>query len=541
MKTLTTILCFMMVISCTKPEMTKEISVIPVPDSITYGKGTFILSAKTVIVAEGDAVPVATYLQGFLKNATGIEIPVVTEHKKNAIVLSIQESLPGLDNKEGYTLKSTSKSVVIKASAKEGLFYGVQTLRQLFPPEIESPSVKSDISWSVPAVEISDQPQFPWRGMMLDCVRHFFPVSHVKNVLDQLSARKMNHFHWHLVDDQGWRIEIKKYPELTTTSAWRVDHEDLHWNERPAQKPGEEATYGGFYTQDEIREVVEYAAKLNIEVVPEIEMPAHVSCVFAAYPQLSCSGKKMTVLSGGVWPVTEIYCAGNEEVFTFLENVLTEVADLFPSKYIHIGGDEATKTNWEKCPKCQSRIKTERLKDELELQSYFIKRIEKFLASKDKNLLGWDEILEGGLAPRATVMSWRGFEGGIEAARSGHDVVMSPTQFCYFDYYQGPQESEPLAIGGFLPLSKVYQFIPVPDSLTADEAKHILGGQANLWTEYIPTPEHSFYMMFPRLDAMAEVLWSKPENKNYEDFVRRLDKQFARFDNAGINYSKNIY
>jgi len=542
MKSITTILCFLLLVSCTKPEVAREVSVIPLPDSISLGEGTFILSAKTVIVAEGKAVAVAEYLRDFLKKATGLEVPVTDKRKKNAIILSLEDGLSGSKNsKEGYTLSSTSKNIVIKARAAEGLFYGVQTLRQLLPPEIESPTVKSDVVWSVPAVTISDQPQFAWRGMMLDCSRHFFPVSHIKNVLDQLAARKMNHFHWHLVDDQGWRIEIKKYPLLTTTSAWRVDHEDQHWNERPAQKPGEEATYGGFYTQDEIREVVAYASMLNIEVVPEIEMPAHVSCVFAAYPQFSCSGKKMTVLPGGVWPVTEIYCAGNDEVFAFLEDVLTEVIELFPSKYIHIGGDEATKTNWESCPKCQSRIKTEGLKNEEELQSYFIKRIEKFLSSKDRNLLGWDEILEGGLAPRATVMSWRGFAGGIEAARTGHDVVMSPTDFCYFDYYQGPKESEPLAIGGYLPISKVYRFNPIPDSLTMEESKHILGGQANLWTEYIPTPEHSFYMMFPRLDAMAEVLWTNPEKKNYEDFVHRLDRQFERYSNSGINHSKNIY
>jgi len=532
----------MMLLSCSKPEMTKEISVIPLPDSVIFGQGTFSLNDKTTIVANGSAVSAAEYLKDFLKKSTGMDIPVVAKGRKNAIILSIDEKLPGLEGtEEGYWLKSTPKSIEISAAAEAGLFYGVQTLRQLFPPEIESTSVKSDLAWTVPAVEIKDQPVFPWRGMMLDCSRHFFPVSHIKNVLDQLAARKLNHFHWHLVDDQGWRIEIKKYPELTNTSAWRVDREDLHWNERPAQKPGEEATYGGFYTQDEIRDVVNYAAELHIEIVPEIEMPAHVSCVFASYPQLSCIGKKMTVLPGGVWPVTEIYCAGNEEVFTFLEDVLLEVIDLFPSKYIHVGGDEATKVNWEKCPKCQARIKNEGLKDEQELQSYFIKRIEAFLGSKDRSLIGWDEILEGGLAPRATVMSWRGFEGGIEASRSGHDVVMSPTSFCYFDYYQGPKESEPLAIGGFLPVSKVYQFSPVPDSLTAEEAKHILGGQANLWTEYIPTPEHCFYMMFPRLEAMAEVLWTSPENKNYEDFLRRLGPQFVRYENAGINFSGNIY
>ncbi len=542
MKTLTMIMCFMLLVSCSKPLINTEISVIPVPDTIIYGKGNFILNEKTVIVASGEAVKTAEYLSGFIRKSTGLDIKISEKGKKNAIILTLDENLPSMENvKEGYLLTVGTKTVTISASSPEGLFYGVQTLRQLLPVEIESSIVVSNVQWTIPVVEIKDQPQFGWRGIMLDCSRHFFPVSHIKNVLDQIAALKINRFHWHLVDDQGWRIEIKKYPELTSTSAWRVDREHLHWNERPPQKPGEEATYGGFYTQDEIRDVVNYAAKLNIEVIPEIEMPAHVSCVFAAYPQYSCSGKKMTVLPGGVWPVTEIYCAGNEEVFTFLEGVLSEVIELFPSKYIHIGGDEATKTNWEKCPKCQSRIKTEGLKDELELQSYFVKRIEKFLSSKDRNLMGWDEILEGGLAPRATVMSWRGFEGGIAAAKSGHDVVMSPTEFCYFDYYQGPKETEPLAIGGYLPVSKVYQFNPVPESLTSEEAKHILGGQANLWAEYIPTPEHSFYMIFPRFNAMAEVLWARPENKNYDDFLRRMESQFKRMDNAGINHSKTIY
>jgi hexosaminidase len=542
MKTIASLFGLLALLSCSKPAVVKDVSLIPQPQSVIIGSGAFSLNEKTVIVAQGEAIPSAEFLKGFLKRGTGMDLTIVSKRKKNAIILTLDQS--GMDtetSKEGYLLKSTGKNVVISSTTSAGLFYGVQTLRQLFPAEIESPAIKEGVEWSIPVVEIKDQPRFPWRGVMLDCVRHFFPVSHIKNILDQLAARKMNHFHWHLVDDQGWRIEIKKYPELTTTSAWRVDRENMHWNERPGQKPGEQATYGGFYTQDEIRDIVAYAAKLNIVVVPEIEMPAHVSCVFAAYPEFSCSGKKEPVPPGSVWPVTNIYCAGNDGTFDFLEDVLTEVIDLFPYKYIHVGGDEATKTNWVKCPKCQARIKKEGLKDENELQSYFITRIEKFLNSKGRDLIGWDEILEGGLAPEATVMSWRGFEGGIEASKAGHDVIMSPTEFCYFDYYQGPKESEPLAIGGFLPVSKVYKFEPVPDTLNAEERKHILGGQANLWAEYIPTPEHAEYMLFPRLEAMAEVLWTLPANKNYDDFQKRLVRQFERYDNSGINYSKNVY
>jgi hexosaminidase len=537
MRTFVLLLIVASVVSCSKP-VVKDVAVIPQPAGIVNGTGAFSLNENTVIVAKGDALPVAEFLRGFLKKRTGLDLSIVPEGTKNAIVLSLEGAHT---NGEGYHLKSSSKSVVITASSPAGLFYGVQTLRQLFPPEIESAVVKPEVEWNIPVVEINDQPRFPWRGMMLDCSRHFFDVSYIKSLLDQLAAHKINRFHWHLVDDQGWRIEIKKYPELTTTSAWRVDRENLHWNSRPPQKPDEKATYGGFYTQDEIREIVSYAAKLHIEIIPEIEMPAHVSCVFAAYPEYSCNGKKMAVLPGGVWPITDIYCAGNDKTFEFINDVLTEVIALFPSKYVHIGGDEATKTEWEKCPKCQVRMKKEGLKNEHELQSYFIKRVEKFLNDNGRTLIGWDEILEGGLAPQATVMSWRGFKGGIEAAKSGHDVIMTPTDFCYFDYYQGPKDLEPLAIGGNLTISKVYNFNPVPEELAVDEVKHILGGQANLWTEYVPTPDHSDYMTFPRLDAMAEVLWTAPENKNFADFQRRLNRQFERYENAGINYAKSSF
>lgn len=538
MKTFNYLLCLILLASCTKPTGTAELSIIPMPESVVTFPGEFVLKQNTRIVATGEAAGTAGYLRTLILKSTGYDLEVTGAGKGNAIILKLDTLV---QNPEGYILKSGKKAVTITASTPAGLFYGIQTLRQMFPAGFESDTVIPEMKWSVPAAEIHDQPRFAWRGMMLDCVRHFFPVSHVKHIIDQLAARKMNHFHWHLVDDQGWRVEIKQYPELTTTSAWRVDREHLHWNERPAQEPGETATYGGFYTQEEIRDIVAYAASQHIEVIPEIEMPAHVTCVFASYPQFSCSGEKVTVPPGSVWPITNIYCAGNDGTFEFLENVLSEVITLFPSGYIHVGGDEATKTNWKKCKKCQARIKEEGLKDENELQSYFIKRIEKYLNSQGRNLIGWDEILEGGLAPEATVMSWRGFQGGIEAARSGHDVVMSPTDYCYFDYYQGPKESEPLAIGGFLPVSKVYRFNLIPSELTADEAKHILGGQANLWTEYIPTPEHSEYMLFPRLEAMTEALWTKEENKNYEDFLTRLQKQFERYESAGIHYSRNIY
>ncbi|MFC2102713.1 family 20 glycosylhydrolase [Bacteroidota bacterium] len=449
-----------------------------------------------------------------------------------------RENLPT----EGYRLNISPSTIFLTGNSGAGLFYGMQTLLQLLPPEVCKISKPEEgKSWEIPCVDIKDEPRFPYRGMHLDVSRHFFPKEFIFRYIDLLAMYKMNIFHWHLTDDNGWRIEIQKYPKLTEVSAWRVDREDLPWRDRPAQEAGEKATYGGFYTQDDIREIVQYAAQQYITIIPEIEMPAHSLEVLAAYPHLSCTGGPFTVPPGSYWPNDDIFCAGNDSVFTFLEDVLTEVMALFPSEYIHVGGDEATKTQWEACPKCQKRMQDEGLKDEKELQSYFIKRMEKFINDKGKKLIGWDEILEGGLAPEATVMSWRGVEGGIAAARQGHDVIMTPTSHCYFDYYQADPEFEPVAIGGFTTLKKVYSFEPIPEELTAEEGKHILGAQGNVWTEYIPTPEHAEYMAVPRMIAIAEIGWSPAKMRNWDDFRQRLENQYKRLGYMGVNYSKGSF
>lgn len=376
---------------------------------------------------------------------------------------------------------------------------------------------------------------------MLDVSRHFYGKDYIKKIIDGLAMHKMNVLHLHLVDDQGWRIEIKKYPKLTEVGGWRVDQEQLAWNGREKVTANEKGTYGGFLSQEDLKEIVQYAAQNNVEVIPEIEMPAHVSSAIASYSFLSCNETPIGVPSGGVWPITDIYCAGKESTFEFLEDVLIEVMDIFPSQYIHIGGDEATKTNWKNCEHCLRRMEAEGLHDMDELQSYFVKRMEKFINANGKKLIGWDEILEGGLAPDATVMSWRGVKGGFEASAQGHDVVMTPGTHCYFDHYQGPQNQEPLAIGGYTPLSKVYQFDPVVDTMTSEQAAHVLGGQANLWSEYITSEEHSEYMIFPRLAALSEAVWSPKELRDWNDFSARLPALFKRYDYRDINYAKSAY
>ncbi len=528
--------------SCTKELPSGEISLLPRPLVMMQYKGMYDLDQNVRIHYTDDPhlAEIAGMLAGIISGPAGYS-PATDNNTRSSkgIVLELVSDT-GI-GKEAYKLRVTRKKIYICSSAPAGIFYGIQTLRQLFPPEFESGGSAGNIKMQVPCVYIEDRPEFEWRGMHLDVSRHFFPVEFVKKYIDLIAMHKMNVFHWHLVDDQGWRIEIRKYPKLTGVGAWRADRENQPWNDRDPQKPGEVATYGGYYTQEQIREIVKYAEERYVTIVPEIEMPAHISSALAAYPEYSCTGGPFTVPTGGLWPVSDIYCAGKDETFDFLEDILSEVIGLFPSGYIHIGGDEADKTEWKKCPDCQARIKNEGLEDEAALQSYFIKRIEKFISSKGRKLIGWDEILEGGLAPGAAVMSWRGMTGGVEAARSGHYVVMSPVSHCYFDYYQGDPATEPKAIGGLITLEEVYSFNPVPDELTEDEAGYILGAQANLWTEYISTAEHAEYMVLPRMTALAEVLWLPQDELDWTDFSRRIKSFFRRLDIMGLNYSKSAF
>jgi hexosaminidase len=514
-------------------------AIIPAPVSIKESSGdfTFNKSSKIILSVINDENKLAAdFLARLIKNPTGLIIPVVHGEKaiKGSIFLDIDTSVA---NMEGYTLSITPKNITVKASTAAGLFYAVQTIRQLLPPDVEKDSTINISELKVPSCEITDEPRYAYRGMHLDVVRHFFPVEYIKRYIDMLALHKMNTFHWHLTDDQGWRIEIKKYPGLTGTGAYR--------KETLVGRPDRNAVYdgkpyGGFYSQAEIRDVVNYARSRFVTIIPEIEMPGHALAALAAYPELGCTKGPFEV--GKTWGVFEdVFCAGKETTFSFLENVLTEVADLFPGNYIHVGGDECPKTRWEKCPLCQQRMKKEGLKDEKELQSYFIKRIEKFVTSKGKRLIGWDEILEGGLAPEATVMSWRGVAGGIDAARQGHDVIMSPNSYVYLDYYQAEPAGQPLSIGGYLPLEKVYSFDPQFPELSEGENSHILGLQGNLWTEYIATPQHMEYMAFPRAIAISETGWTAASKKDFEDFLARLQVQRLRYDRMGINYFKGEY
>ncbi len=516
-----------------------EVNIIPLPREMKLNQGSFRITEETIFVIENeDQKEIVELLNSRFQKAAGLEMKVTEDSpEKNSIRLKTDPDLKA----EAYRLEVDDENILISASSASGYIYGLETLRQLLPKEIESQEKVKNVVWEVPQIQIYDEPRFEWRGLMLDVSRHFFEKDYVLKVIDRLAFLKMNTLHLHLVDDQGWRIEIKKYPKLTEVGGFRVDQENLPWNSRPTPEKGQEATYGGFYTQEEIKEIVAYAQQRGINVVPEIEMPAQVMSAIAAYPELSCGGNEIMVPSGGVWPITTIYCPGKESTFQFLENVMLEVMELFPSKYIHVGGDEATKTNWETCPDCQKKIAEEGLSGVEELQSYFIKRMEKFLSSHGRILIGWDEILEGGLAPGATVMSWRGIQGGWEASKVGHDVVMSPGSHAYFDHYQGNPDSEPLAFGGYTPLKKVYEFSPVVDSMSVKQKEHVLGGQANLWSEYIPTDSHSEYMMFPRLIAMSEVLWTPEEKLDWEDFSERLPKLLPRLDIMDINYAKSAF
>ncbi len=502
--------------------------------------GTFVVTNKTTIVVEnGGAEPirVANMLAERFKLAGGLSLKVNETKKyspgKNVILFTLREADSSIGI-EGYQLSVSSDQVIIKASGAAGLFYGMQTIFQLLPAEIHGNSPATNFAWRIPGVEIIDKPRFTWRGMHLDVARHFMSVEFVKKYIDNLAMHKLNVFHWHLTDDQGWRLEIKKYPKLTEVGAWRKETLIGHFQDKP--HTFDKQRYGGFYTQQEAREIVAYAKDRFITVVPEIEVPGHAKAAIASYPQLGVMGQPVEVATS--WGILPDIFNVEESTFSFLEDVLTEVMEIFPSEYIHIGGDEAIKDQWKASDKIQKRIKELGLKDEHELQSYFIKRIEKFVNSKGRKIIGWDEILEGGLAPNATVMSWQGIEGGIAAAQANHDVIMTPFQSLYFWWYQGDKKTEPLAAGGFISLEKAYRYEPIPSVLTPEQSKHILGAQGCAWSEYMEDEAKVEYMVFPRISALAEIVWTPKEIKGWDDFKLRMAKQFKRYDQRGINYAK---
>lgn len=520
---------------------------IPQPVAVQRGSGNFTLARNAVVAYNKPAAaPVAEMLVRKLSAPTGYAVRAQSG-KAGTVQLALNDAPNAQLGREGYTLSAGPKGVVVTANDPAGLFYGAQTLLQLFPKEIEEKTAAPSVAWTVPAVQITDYPRFGWRGVMLDVSRHFFGKDDVKRYIDQLARYKYNMFHWHLTDDNGWRIEIKALPKLTEVGAWRVARAG-HFGDRADPKPGEPTPYGGFYTHDDIREVVRYAAERNVTIVPEIDVPGHSLAALAAYPELSCTKQQAYVNPGT--PFSEWYGNGtfkmlventlnpsDEKVYEFLDKVFTEVAALFPNPYIHVGGDECYKGYWAQDPGCQALMKKLGIRHVEDLQGYFMNRVEKIVNAKGKKMLGWDEILEGGASPTATVMSWRGVKGGIEAAQDGHDVVMTPTTFAYIDYNQGDPTVDP-PIYASLRTRKSYSFEPVPDGV---DAKRILGGQGNLWTEQIPTLRYAEYMTYPRAWALSEVYWSPKEAKNWEAFVPRMEAHFQRSDAADVNYSKAVY
>ena len=530
LNTLILFFAFVTVGCVSEPYKTDRIAIIPMPSEIsTPSDEVFYLDSKTPLVYDARLKNTIAIFQEQLEGIFNVDRWDHNTPSEKSITFKINTKIK---NEEAYELIVTPEEIHIQAKTERGIFYGIQSLLQLIPIDIQDHKVAA-----IPCLVIKDQPEFKYRGMHLDVGRHLYSVDFIKKYIDMMARLKMNTFHWHLTEDQGWRIEIKKYPKLQEIAAFRETTLVGHYNDVPHQFDGKR--YGGYYTQEQIKEIVAYAEARQVTIIPEIEMPGHSQAAIAAYPALGCTGNKVKVATK--WGVfEEIYCP-KESTFKFLEDVIDEVVELFPGNYIHIGGDEAPKTRWKNCPHCQKLIKEKGLKDEDELQRYFIERMEKYLNSKGKQLIGWDEILEGGLTPNATVMSWRGTKGAIEAAKAGHYTIMTPTSHCYFDYYQSDNEKEPLAIGGFLPLEKVYGFHPIPKELTEKESRYVLGAQGNVWTEYMPNEKDVEYMAFPRMIALSEVVWSKAENKDYADFINRLELYHKRLDAWNVNYANHLY
>ncbi len=539
------ILCLIALSFCSIAQ--NKYAIIPKPAQLVPALGSFIINAETKILipkSNPNLRPLAEMLAERLLITSGMtldieEFNVTGFAPANTKAIIFMPLNPKSGSKtlgeEDYTLKVESNNVTLSASTPKGEFYALQSLLQLLPTEIYSSSLTNGTKWAIPNCSIYDRPAFGYRGLMLDVSRHFFPVSFVKKYIDLLALHKMNTLHWHLTDDQGWRIEIKKYPKLTEIGSKRKESMAGHFSDQRFDGTPHE----GFYTQEQISEVVRYAQKKFVTVIPEIEMPGHAMAALAAYHELGCGKNSYEV--GTKWGVYDDVFCPTEQTFTFLENVLTEVIALFPSTFIHIGGDECPKISWKNSAFCQDLMKKVGLKDEHELQSYFIKRIDKFLTARGKKMIGWDEILEGGISPNATIMSWRGIEGGVAAVKQNHDAIMTPGTHCYLDHYQSDPSSEPLAIGGFLPLEKVYAYNPIPAGITPEQAKHILGVQGNLWTEYIATPSYAEYMTFPRASALAEVGWTANNAKDYRDFTSRLKTHFERLKFMAVNYANTYY
>ncbi len=524
-------LVFSVGVGCAAPQAPPSIDLIPAPSSIAIGDGVFRLGDETVVDVQAPELAAGVERQvASLRRSTRLPLAEGAAGDDSTIRVVAQPSVPD----EGYTLRITPAEVLVEASTDAGVFYAFQTVRQLLPPDVESTTPVDDVDWILPSVVIEDAPRFAYRGMHLDVGRHFFDVDVVKAYVDTMARFKINRFHWHLTEDQGWRIEIDAYPRLTEVGAWRAES-PVEDNLDPYVGDGER--HGGFYTKDEVRDVVAYAAERFVTVVPEIELPGHATAALAAYPELGCTDATLDVST--TWGIHDTIFCPKEATFEFLETVLSEVMELFPSELIHIGGDEVPKRQWEESEQAQAVMRREGLADEDELQSWFTRRIERHLRANGRQLIGWDETLEGGLAPGAMVMSWRGIEGGIAAARQGHDVVMTPVEHAYFDFYQGDAASEPLAMNwaGFaIPLETVYAFEPLPDVLTDTEAQHIVGAQGNVWTEYIPTAEHLEYMAYPRALALAEVAWSSRATRDWETFVERLPGVLAHLDALAVRY-----
>ncbi len=518
-----------------------EAAIIPKPWEQVIGEGHFEIDSNTKVTVENEEqAAIVNQLFKQFNTVAGWQ-PAVEIGVKGNIVFKTDAAL----EEEAYTLEINASNIEITAASGPGFYYAMQSLIKLLPVEFNANELQPNIRWALPAVVINDKPAFGWRGYMLDVSRHFFDTEKVKEVLDFMAASKLNRFHWHLADDQGWRLEIKSYPKLTEVGAWRVDHNTTdetvsNWWGRPAQQENEKATYGGFYTQEDIKEIIAYAKERYIEVIPEIDMPGHAQATIAAYPEIGCVNAAPYVATGGVADFNT-YNPGKEETYEFAEKMLNELMDLFPFEYIHIGGDECNKNQWKNDPHAQHRMREEGLMNEEELQSYFLKRIEDIINARGRIMIGWDEILEGGLAPNATVMSWRGESGGIKSAKAGHDVVMTPNKYCYIDLKQGHDDLEPNLGYSELLLSTSYGYKVIPDDLTEEEGKHILGIQANLWTESISDWSKLTYMTFPRLYAIAESGWTAHSNKNWDDFTDRLRSELQRLDQQNVRYASSAF